>query len=166
MEYLIRNSTKNDVYDLIHVFTVCWNETYKNLVPDDELEKMKTNEDERARKSLEGYDERDFTELVLEVDKKIVGVVRYGKSHDEEYDNCGEIFAIYLIKKYHGLGLGKKLFEVARDALKEMGFDKMIIACLKGNPTNSFYKHMGGTYVKDGLFVRLNLPENIYYYDI
>ena len=42
----------------------------------------------------------------------------------------------------------------------------MIIACLKGNPTNEFYKYLGGTYVKDGLFERLQLPENIYYYDI
>ena len=41
----------------------------------------------------------------------------------------------------------------------------MIIACIKGNPSNEFYKHIGGVYVKDGLYERLQLPENIYYYD-
>ncbi len=47
-----------------------------------------------------------------------------------------------------------------------MGFDKMIIACLKDNTNNEFYKNMGGKYIKDGLFERLQLKENIYYYDI
>ena len=47
-----------------------------------------------------------------------------------------------------------------------MGFNNMIIACLKGNSTNSFYEHIGGKYVKDGIFERLNLKENIYYFDI
>ena len=26
----------------------------------------------------------------------------------------------------------------------------MIIACLKGNPSNDFYTHIGGKYIKDG----------------
>ena len=166
MEYLIRNSTKNDVYGVAHVVTISWNETYKGLVPSNELEKLKTNEDERARRGLEKIENNEFRQLVLEIDKKIVGFIRYGKSNDQDYVNCGEIFAFYIINKYHKLGFGRKLFELARDDLKNMGFDKMIIACLKGNPTNEFYKHMGGKYIKDGLFERLNLIENIYYYDI
>lgn len=42
----------------------------------------------------------------------------------------------------------------------------MIIAALKGNPANNFYIHMGGKYFKDGLYEKLNLKENIYYYEI
>ena len=57
------------------------------------------------------------------------------------------------------------LVEQAKKELKILGFDKIIIACLKGNPSNEFYKHIGGIYVKDGLYKRLQLPENIYYYD-
>lgn len=66
---------------------------------------------------------------------------------DEEYNNCGEIFALYVLKEYKSNGYGKKLVEVATKELKEMGFDKMKIACLKGNPSNEFYKHIGGVYV-------------------
>ena len=47
-----------------------------------------------------------------------------------------------------------------------MKFDKMIISCLKKNPANEFYKHMGGIYLKDGEFKKLKLPENIYYFNI
>ena len=166
MEYLIRSSNKNDVYGVSHVVTISWNETYKGLVPDNELEKLKTNEDERARRALEKFENDEYRQLVLEIDREIVGFVRFGKSEDTDFDNCGEIFAFYIINKYHGLGFGRKLFELACDELKKEGFDKMIIACLKGNPTNEFYKHMGGKYIKDGLFERLNLKENIFYYDI
>ncbi len=44
--------------------------------------------------------------------------------------------------------------------------DKMIIACLKGNSSNDFYKHLRGKYIKDAIYKRLNLPENIYYLDL
>ena len=51
------------------------------------------------------------------------------------------------------------------EELKNMGYNKMIIACLKGNPSNEFYKHIGGIHIKDGLYKRLQLPENVYYFD-
>ena len=166
MEYLIRNTSKNDVYGVAHVVTVSWNETYKGLVPDEELEKLKTNEDERARRALEKLQNNEYKQLVLEINKEIVGFIRYGKSSDKEFSNCGEIYAFYIINKYHNLRLGRKLFELARNDLKKMGFDKMIVACLKGNPTSEFYKHMGGKYIKDGIFERLQLKEDIFYYTI
>ena len=166
MEYLIRNSTKNDVYGITHVVTVSWNETYKGIVPDEQLEQILQNEDERARKLLEIYDKKDFKELVLEIDNEIVGFIRYAKANDPDYTNCGEIQAFYIINKYHGFGYGRKLFELAKQDLINMGFDKMIISCLKGNPTSEFYKHMGGKYINDRLFEPLNLKEDIFYYDL
>ena len=166
MDYLIRKSTIKDVYGIAHVITISWNETYQGMVPQEELDRLYNSEDERAKKLLSSFKDRDFEEYVLEINRQIVGVIRFGKSHDTDYTSCGEIYVFYIINKYHGLGFGRELFELAKDELKKMGFDKMIIACLKDNPTNEFYKHMGGKYIKDGLFERLQLKENIYYYDI
>lgn len=166
MNYLIRKSKKEDIPFITHIVTISWNETYKGIVPDDELEKLKHDEDERTKRGLKQFENNEFKDLVLEIDGEIVGFIKYGKSSDPDFSNCGEIIAFYIINKYHGLGLGRKLFEQARDELKKEGYDKMIIACLKGNPTNEFYKHIGGKYIKDSLFARLNLKENIYYYDI
>lgn len=33
-----------------------------------------------------------------------------------------------------------------------MGFDKMLIGCLVGNPTNSFYEHIVGKFIKHRIF--------------
>ena len=165
MDYIIRDCEEKDIPGITRVITTSWNETYKGLVPDDYLKNMKNTESERTINAINRFRNGE-KQLVLEIDNNIVGFIRYGKSDDQEFSNCGEIFAFYIINKYHGYGLGRKLFEKAVDILKEEGFDKMIIACLKGNPTSKFYEHMGGKYIKDGIFERLNLKEIIYYYDI
>jgi len=165
MKYLIRRRNKNDCKDIAHIVTVSWNETYKGIVPDWFLEELKNNENERAEKSYNEFDENNNNQFVLEVDNEVAGFVNFGAAHDEEYKNCGEIIALYIISKYKGNGFGRKLVEEAVKELKILGFDKMIIACLKGNPSNEFYKHIGGKYVKDGIYKRLKLPENVYYYE-
>ena len=166
MKYLIRKRELKDCHDIAHIVTIAWNETYQGIVPSWFLEDLKNNETERAQLSIEKFDVNNNHQFVLEIDNKIVGFVNFGISLDNQFVNCGEIFALYIIKKYHGNGFGKKLVEEAIKELKQLKCDKMIIACLKGNPSNEFYKHIGGKNIKDGVYKRLNLPENIYYYEI
>ncbi len=165
MDYIIRKCEEADIPSVMHIVTISWNETYRGIVPDDYLNKMPKTEEERTKKAIERFQNGE-KQFVLEINKEIVGFIRYGKSEDPEFTNCGEIIAFYILKKYHGFGLGRKLFETAVQELKKEGFDKMIIACLEGNPTGEFYKHMGGKYIKDSMFPILNLKENVYYYDI
>lgn len=163
ISFKIRKSTKEDSFSIAHVVTVAWNETYKGIVPSWYLEELKTNEKERGQKLYNLFDENKNRTFVLQADDKVVGFVRYGLTEDEEFDKtCGEIFALYIIAKYKGYGFGKKLVSSAVNEIKNLGCNKMLIACLKGNPSNDFYKHMGGKYVKDGVFKKLNLPENVF----
>ena len=166
MNYLIRKMKRDDSKAVAHVATISWNEAYKGIVSDKDLKELYDNEEERANKTYEYFDENNNHKLVLEVDNEVVGFIHYGKANDKEFDNCGEIIALYIIAKYKGFGFGRKLVDAAIKELKNDGFDKMIIACLKGNPSNEFYKHIGGKYIKDGMYERLKLEENIYYYDI
>lgn len=165
MEYIIRRRKREDCASIAHVVTVAWNETYKGIVPDWFLEELKNNEEERTQRSIENFNEDNNHQFVLEIDNEVVGFVNVGATEDEDFTNCGEIIALYIIKKYKGNGFGRKLVEVGIKEIKSLGYNKMIIACLKGNPSNQFYKHIGGIYVKDGVYKRLNLPENIYYYE-
>ena len=165
MNYIIRKRTKEDIKSIAHIITVAWNETYKGIVPDWFLEELKKNESERAEKMYKDFDPNNNNQFVLEVNNEVVGFVNFGASNDKDYQDCGEIIALYIISKYKGNGFGRKLVDSAKKELKQQGYNKMIIACIKGNPSNEFYKHIGGVYVKDGLYERLQLPENIYYYD-
>ena len=153
-ELFNKKKRKKDCKDVAHV------------VPDSFLEELKYNENERVKMSYEKFDVNNNHQFVLEIDNEVVGFVKFGVSEDEQFENCGEIFALYIIKKYKGNGFGRKLVEEAIKEIKQLGCNKMIIACLKENPSNDFYKHIGGKYIKDGVYKRLNLPENIYYYEI
>lgn len=165
MNYIIRKKERKDCADVAYVVTVAWNETYKGMVPDDFLEELYLNEEDRAINSYNKFDENDNHQYVLEVDNKVVGFISVGSTDEKEYDNCGELYAIYIINGYKGNGYGKKLIDVGIKELKKMGYNKMIVVCLEGNPTNKFYKHIGGKFIKKRVFKKLNLLENVYYFD-
>ena len=165
MNYIIRKKGREDCAAVAHVVTVAWNETYRGIVPDEFLDSLYLNENERAQNSYNSFNENENHQYVLEIDNNIVGFVNVGSSDESEYDNCGEIHAVYIINGYKGNGFGKKLIEMGIKELKNMGYNKMIIGCLDGNPSNEFYKHIGGKYIKQRIFERLQLPENVYYYD-
>ena len=165
MAYVIRKGRKEDSKAITRIVTQEWNSTYKGMVPDYYLEELKEKEEERTQKLYDKFDIY-YNHLVLEENNKVVGFSRYGRTNDLELDYCGELYALYVLDEYHGKGYGKELVEKTKEELKKMGYDKMIIACLKENPSNEFYKHIGGKYIKDGVYLKFNLKENIYYYEI
>jgi ribosomal protein S18 acetylase RimI-like enzyme len=77
----------------------------------------------------------------------IVGFACYNKSRDDDLLNCGEIYAIYVLKKYHMHGVGKKLMEACYKKLEE--FRRVAVWVLKSNLKSiNFYKHLG--FIVDG----------------
>ncbi len=163
MNIQIRRRKKEDCQAISHIVTEAWNETYRGIVPDDFLDHLTQNEEERTLHSIENFNEKENHCFVLEIDSEIGGFVRVGLC--EERDSCGEIHAIYLLKKYQGQGYGRKLLEAGIQELKEMGCTQMIIGCLEKNPSNQFYEHMGGKKIATRIFERLQLPENVYYFN-
>ena len=167
MDYIIRKMRKEDCAAVNHVVTVAWNEAYKGIVPNSELEKLYENEEERTEKWLNVFDKEEVSTLVLEIDNKVVGFSHYAAANQDNFPDCGEIRALYIISKYHKYGFGRKLVDESKKEIKKLGFNKMIICCLKDNlPSNEFYKHIGGKFIREGVYERLQLPENIYYYEI
>ena len=55
MNYIIRKEERKDCADVAHVVTVAWNETYKGIVPDDFLEGLYLNEEQRAINSYNKF---------------------------------------------------------------------------------------------------------------
>jgi GNAT superfamily N-acetyltransferase len=164
MEYIIRKKEQKDCAAIAHVVTIAWNETYQGIVPTSFLKELYNNEEQRANNSFLKFTESNNHQYVLEVANRVVGFVNVGPSNDKDYQDCGELQAIYIMSAYKGQGFGKKLFETGIKELKQMGFNKMIIGCLDGNPSNNFYQHLGGKFVKKRIFEKLQLVENVYYF--
>ena len=168
MNYIIRKKEQKDCYDIAHIVTVAWMETYRGIVNDDFLDNLPNTEEERRKKSLKKFNEKENDQFVLEVNGKVVGFVKFGLTEDNEYKNTGEIFALYIISEFKGNGFGRKLTDVAIEELKKLGCKQIIIGCLDGNISNEYYKHIGGKFIKTRIFKLPNqeLLENVYHYDL
>ena len=173
MFYSIKEIEKNDIYDYMFVNTYAWNETYRGIVADEFLDKIKNElkqNVERLEKEFDRtkIDEPDYKRFLLYVDEEPVGVVAICNSREEKYPNSGELCSLYLLNKAKKKGYGKILFEKAKQELKNMGFNDMIIYCLKDNPTKTFYEHLGGEFVFEKVknIGGKDLIENVYYYHI
>ncbi len=86
MEHIIRKMTKEDCKEVTHVITIAWNETYRGIVPDEVLDNMYLNEEERTNNSYNRFNEQDNHQFVLEVDRKIVGYMNFGMTDDTEFN--------------------------------------------------------------------------------
>lgn len=103
--------------------------------------------------------------LLLKKDNTVIGFCRYGKS---DYGDYGEIHALYVLKGFNKKGIGRKLFEAAKEEINKMGFKHFRINCLKGNPTLDFYIHMGGkiTGEFENEIVGHTIKEDVLFFDI
>ena len=172
MNYRIKIIEKEDLDDYMYVNTYAWRETYKGIIPDEFLDKIKNELSQNIKRLKDKFeqtkiDEPDYKRFILYVDDEPVGIFGICKSREEKYSSSGELCNIYLLNKIKRQGYGRLLFEKAKDELRNMNYADMIISCIKENPTNEFYKHMGGKLVgtKEKNIGGKDLIENIYYFD-
>ncbi len=170
MNYTIEDLSLNNAEEYARVNVLAWEQSYKGIVDDEYIRFINTEEEikkltEKLKSKL-GND-RNIS-FLLRVDGKPVGILSVRESKYDKYPNCGELGAIYLLDEVKGKGFGKILFQKTIEVLKKWGYKKMINGCFEGNPSNEFYKHMGGKLVETK---PLKLPngqvinENFYYYD-
>ncbi|MFN8498666.1 MAG: GNAT family N-acetyltransferase [Anaerolineae bacterium] len=63
----------------------------------------------------------------------------------------GELYALYVLPAWHGLGVGRRLVAAVVAHLRGDGHQAMYVWVLAGNPANGFYQRLGGQFfgVKD-----------------
>lgn len=142
----IRKANKTDGLGIAIVNVYTWKTTYSDLIPSEIIDgRIEALIDMTARIEREIENTKNY--IITAVNDTIVGFCTYGKSRDDSFLDYGEIYAIYVLKGFQGLGLGKKLFLSAAKELKEEGYSSVIINCLKRNPSVEFYKRLGGKVV-------------------
>ena len=166
MSILIRKGKVEDAKGVVEVNTYTWETTYKGLMPDEVLEERIKTMDERIPKMAESVRKKDNL-FVAEDNDKIVGMMTYGPSRNEEYQEIGQIYAIYVLKEYQGLGIGKKLFMTGIKELIGKGYNSMIVNVLDGNKTRKFYEKYGGKKVGkiEDYFGNAKLTEHTMYFE-
>lgn len=173
MNYTIKEIEKSDLYDYMYVKTNAWGETYRGIMADEFLDRIKNELNQNVERLKNDFEKTkiekpDYKRFLLFVNSEPVGVVAICNSREEKYHDSGELCTLYLLNKVKKKGYGKILFEKAKQELKIMGFNDMIIYCLKDNPTTKFYEHVGGklVYEKEINIGGKDLVENVYYFQI
>lgn len=143
MEYKIRKATKNDVEELSRLKQIMWMQTYRGIYSDDVIDNF--DYEKHKNKFLKIIGNPDINFYVVESDNKLIGYMTYGVPLRPFRDYEQEIGLLYLLKEYQRNGIGRELFNIAFNGIKEKGYKEFFISCNKYNVNaQAFYKKMGG----------------------
>lgn len=145
---IIRKPKEEDIKGIAKVNVDSWRTTYKGIVPDDFLNRMRYDEREvAARKTFESIKTLQY--VAESEEKKIVGYVHGGKNrYTEDYPEFdAEIYAIYILKDYQGHSIGSKLIQHLVEELVSQGFKSLIVQVLAENRSKEFYQKAGARYL-------------------
>ena len=113
-----------------------WHETYEGLVDPGYLEGI------TLEKCIETARRWPDNILVAKDGERVAGFAAYGAYRDETLPGGGEVFALYVLKEYHGRGVGYGLMDAAAKRLS--GYEQIALWVLRGNEQAvRFYERYG-----------------------
>jgi ribosomal protein S18 acetylase RimI-like enzyme len=143
----LRWSRVEDAEALAALHRAAWSNAYAGIIPGPELARMLGRRGPSWWRALHATRERA---IVADMGEGPVGYVRLGGVRRRDR-GTGEIYELYLLPEYQGVGLGRRLFVAAREALAGQGRRRMIVRALAENVGGCrFYRAMGGREVGRG----------------
>lgn len=164
---IIRQKKLKDCEEWVDININSWNENLKGIVSDKLLKFMIDDRDSRIKKDISNFKQDNFN-YVLEEDSEVIGILKLKKCSRNNYEDYAEVQVLYLKTKEKGKGYGKLLINKAFEVFRSLGYNKVIIGCLENNPSNEFYKHLGGNFIGQEPWNVLDehYIENVYEFNI
>jgi len=104
----IREATVADAGDIARVHVDCWRTTYKNILPSDFLENL--SYEQRTESWIKNISkDGNYVYVAEDNEGQIVGFTDGGKRDGNQVDHSGDLTSIYVLEKFQGMGIGKKL---------------------------------------------------------
>lgn len=134
--YEISTMTAADMDGKGYVHWKSWQETYTGLMPQEYLDRMTLEKCiQIARKWPDGL-------IVAKKDGRVIGFAGYGRYRDDTLSDTGEVFALYVLKEFHGQKVGYDLMNEAMRRLAD--YPQAALWVLKGNERAiRFYQRYG-----------------------
>ncbi|QJD73154.1 GNAT family N-acetyltransferase [Lactobacillus acetotolerans] len=114
-----RITSETELNGTSKVFQKTWQNAYKNMLPANELAKIKPD---MWVNRLSRNDRYNL--IAINTDNRVLGVVSYGnlRKNGQIVSDCGELMAIYVLPRFQGCGIGSKLLKNAENDLVKMNF--------------------------------------------
>lgn len=141
LDVQVRRARISDAPELATIFADSWRNTYRGVIPHNHLENMiRRRGASRWRSSIRAGE----MVLLIEYEGKNVGYATCGTARSRGAHK-GEIYEIYLLPDYQGVGFGQYLFEACRFRLDERRLKGLIVWALSENSgAVNFYWQLGG----------------------
>lgn len=145
----VRPAEPLDARAISTVHREAWLQAYGGLIPHRPLMQMMERRGEVWwRKATRG----PATVLVLDVAGTLAGYMTLGLNRARSLPQDGEIYEIYLLPEYQGVGFGRKLFAEGRSLLKSLGCNGLVVWCLEDSEhADHFFRMAGGRDVAEGM---------------
>ncbi len=146
MPTIIRPAQPADAPGIALVHTWSWQETYRDLIPDDLLDRMTSEEARERRETGWARTTSAGKTLVYVADQggQIVAFASAGAPRDHPgYDT--ELYTLYSLRRVQGHGLGRALLQTVARATGAAGANNMALWVLSSNPTRQWYARQGAT---------------------
>ena len=139
----IRPARVEDALAIAQVHIESWRATYPGIVPQEYIDSLEVEIfTERWRDRIRASPEMHV--YVAEDSTKLIGFASGGPARVEMDGFPGELYSIYLSPHAQSRGIGKRLFWTTADGLQCTGLNGMYVWVLDQNPSQGFYKQMGG----------------------
>jgi len=148
----IREATMADVAAIARVHVESWRTTYKGLLPDDYLANLTYEQREpRWREILSKPVGHSLVYVAEDNAGNVVGFASGGPERSRDPVYTGEVYAIYLLERWQGQGIGRQLTITLVTQLIQRGFTSLLIWVLADNTSRQFYEALGGQQVRERL---------------
>lgn len=139
----IRTAKPEHAEQIAKVHVKSWQTTYQKIINEEYLSTMRW--EDRVGQWKQTLEDLNENVIILGAFKhdQLIGFISGGSSrtHLNHYD--AEIYAIYLLKEFRGIGVGEKLIKHFFKWLKKKGFHSCIVWIAEKNPYQSFYAKLG-----------------------
>lgn len=145
----IRKAEARDAAGIATVHHDAWTGAYSGIIPHKTLIGMLNR---RGAKWWANAIGKAASILVLEIGGEIVGYATLGRNRSRDLGQQGEIYELYLLPEYQGIGLGTRLFKAGREKLAAHGLEGLVVWALEDNTgAMAFYAGAGGRDVAEGV---------------
>lgn len=148
-EFQIRPWSEKDFYEVRKILSITWFETY-NFIPEKDLvtylDKYYSFENLH-----ELFNNKNAFCFSVEFDNHLIGWMRL---IDNKTDGKFYVSSLYILPKYQGLGIGKKLMQIAEKKAVELNHSDIWIGVMEKNTlTLNWYKKLGFNFIKEEPFI-------------
>ncbi|HXV31306.1 MAG TPA: GNAT family N-acetyltransferase [Sinorhizobium sp.] len=146
----IRPAEPDDVMMMASVLVETWRSTFRGIIADAYLDAM-TVEDQAIRQARRLRLPEVFHTVAVDMaEERVIGLASYGRARGMPPAFDRELYTLYLLDAFQGVGIGSALVRAVAGHCRDMGASSLFAWVLSGNPNRTFYERLGARAVGEG----------------